>query len=284
MQKTNLGNTGLEVSRIIFGGIIVMNETSEDSAKYVEYAINKGVNYFDVAPGYENAQEMLGPALAPYRKEVYLACKSSERSGEKVKEDLNRSLELLQTDYFDVYQLHGLVTQEEVDLTFVRGGPMEVLLKAKEEGIIKNLGFSAHNEEIAIQAMAYYDFQTALFPINWALLLQKDFGSRLLSICKYKNMGVLAIKSLVERNWRTEEERKRYPKSWCKPIYDEEWAIAALKYTLSKGVDAIVPPGDFENFQFVVERIEDLLSNPLNENDLALLQGKLSQVEGELIF
>ena len=284
MQKINLGNTGLEISRVVFGGIIVMNETAEDSARYVEYAINKGVNYFDVAPGYENAESMLGPALAPYRKDVYLACKSVERSSEKIKADLDRSLKLLQTDYFDVYQLHALATQEDLDLVFAKGGALEVLLKAKEEGIIRNLGFSAHDEDIAIQAMAYYDFKTALFPVNWALLLQKDFGRRLLSICKYKNMGILAMKSLIERNWRSEEENKRYPKSWCKPIYDEEWAMAALKYALATGADTLVPPGNFENFKFVVERIDELLANPLNDQDLALLQGKLAQVEGELIF
>ena len=75
MEKRTLGNTGENISIIGFGGIIVMNETKKNSASFVSKAIERGINYFDVAPGYGNAQEMLGPALKKYRKNIFLACK-----------------------------------------------------------------------------------------------------------------------------------------------------------------------------------------------------------------
>ena len=284
MKKNALGKTGLEISTVIFGGIITTNETPEDCSKYVAYAIEKGVNYFDVAPSYGNAQTMLSPALAPYRNKVYLACKSTVRDA-GIKDELYGSLRTLKTDYFDVYQLHSLSSQEDLDTAFSKDGAMEVLIRAKEDGYIKNIGFSAHNEDIAIQALAYYDFASVMFPINWALNMDKGFGNRLLAVCNYRNIGVLAIKSLAHRVWTNDEENKRFPKSWCKTIYDNDsLSKAAIKYALSKKVDGIIPPGNFEQFSYIVEHIEECLNNPLDEDDMKVLQNELEIVNGRHFF
>ncbi|MDD4097126.1 MAG: aldo/keto reductase, partial [Oscillospiraceae bacterium] len=112
MELRRLGRTGLSISPVIFGGIIEMNETPETAAHYVDFAIEAGVNYYDVAPAYGDAQERLGPALKKYRNDIYLACKTGKRDAEGAKQELLQSLELLQTDHFDVYQLHALLTQE----------------------------------------------------------------------------------------------------------------------------------------------------------------------------
>jgi len=106
MLYRSLGKTGMQASNVIFGGIVVMNATEEESACWIKEAVDQGVNYFDVAPSYGNAEAMLGPALELYRKDVYLACKTTQRKGEEAKRELDRSLELLRTDHFDVFQLH----------------------------------------------------------------------------------------------------------------------------------------------------------------------------------
>ena len=274
----------MEISAVIFGGIIVGGETAEDCMRYVSYAVDKGVNYFDVAPSYGNAQEMLSPALAPYRKNVYLACKSTVRNS-GIKDELYNSLKVLKTDYFDVYQLHGLSKQSDVDEIFAKNGAMEVLIRAKEEGHIRNIGITAHNEDIAIQALAYYDFATVMFPVNWALNMDKGFGDRLINICKYHNKGILAIKVLAHRLWTDESENKRFPKSWCKTIYDNDaLAKAAIKYTLSKGAHAVAPPGNFEQFAYVVEHIDKCADNPINDGDMKILTGELENLKGRHIF
>ncbi|MCL2773975.1 MAG: aldo/keto reductase [Oscillospiraceae bacterium] len=284
MKKNILGKTGIEASAVIFGGIVTTGETPEDCARYVAYAVDKGVNYFDVAPSYGNAQEMLSPALAPYRKDAYLACKSTVRNS-AIKYELYNSLKVLKTDYFDVYQLHGLSSQEDIDAVFSKNGAMEVLIRAKEDGYIRNIGISAHSEDIAIQALAYYDFATVLFPINWALNIDKGFGDRLINICKYQNKGILAIKTLAHRLWADENENRRFPKSWCKTIYDNDaLAKAAIKYTLAKGAHAIVPPGNFEQFSYIVEHIDEFIDNPLNDGDMKILNGELENVRGHHIF
>ena len=192
---------------------------------------------------------------------------------------------MLKTDYFDVYQLHGLSTQEDIDAVFAKNGAMEVLIQAKEDGYIRNIGISAHSEDIAVQVLAYYDFATVLFPVNWALNMDKEFGDRLINICKYHNKGILAIKTLAHRLWADENENKRFPKSWCKTIYDNEaLAKAAIKYTLSKGAHAVVPPGNFEQFSYVVEHIDECVDNPLNDDDMKILNSELENVRERHIF
>ena len=120
----------------------------------VRQAYEAGVNYYDVAPTYGDAQQRLSPALEPFRKNVFLACKTAERSRQGSEKELNESLRLLRTDYLDLYQLHALTSKEDLDKAFGPDGAMETFLKAKKEGKVRYLGFSAHSVEAALAAMA----------------------------------------------------------------------------------------------------------------------------------
>ena len=284
MKKNRLGKTGMEISAVSFGGIVCTDEQPRDCEKFVSYAIEHGVNYFDVAPGYGNAQEKLGPALITYRKDIYLGCKSMVRSAD-VEAELHRSLKLLQTDYFDLYMLHELNTRDDVETAFGPGGAMEVIIRAKEKGLIRHIGVTTHSENAAIQALAYFDFETVMFPVNWALSIDRGYGDKLINICKYRDLGLLAIKALAHRAFINESEQKKEPKAWIKTIYDnDELAVAALKYTLSKGACTLIPPGNFTQFSFAVEHIEECLENPLTDNDRGLLEKELKLIEGRHIF
>jgi len=215
---------------------------------------------------------------------VYLGCKSMVRDA-GIEAELNNSLRTLKTDYFDLYQLHELTSKDDVETVFSARGAMEVLLRAKESGLIRHIGLTAHSEDAAILALANYDFETVMFPINWALNMGKGFGDRLIAICKDRNLGLLGIKALAHRKLHDENENKREPKSWVKTIYNnDKFRLAAIKYAFSKGVDSIVPPGNFEQFSFAVDHIEECLTNPLTDNDRRLLEGELELIEGRHIF
>ena len=282
MQKTMLGNTGMEISRVVFGGIIVMDETQNDADRFVSYAIDKGVNYFDVAPSYGNAEERLGPALKPYRNNVFLACKTTERTAEKARKELEESLKRLHTDYFDVYQLHAMGAIEDL-FVFEENGAMQVLIQAQKEGLIRKIGITAHNEDIALEAFSQFDFSTVMFPVNWALGLGKNMGKRLEEYCIENHTGFFGMKTLVHRNWYEDEERV-YPKSWCKTIFNnDKLGVNALKYTMSCHVNAVVPPGNFEQFCFVESHLEDCINNPLNNDDIAYLKSMLPD-DSDYIF
>ncbi|MDR1542016.1 MAG: aldo/keto reductase [Clostridiales bacterium] len=284
MKKRKLGNTGMEISPVIFGGIICMNETPEDSKRFVSYALENGVNYFDVAPSYADAEIKLGPALEPYRKDVFLACKTGRRDEAGGKKEFESSLRQLRTDFFDNYQLHALSSLSEVDEAFSSSGIMPYLIQMKEKGYARHLGITAHNEDAAIEALNRYPFETVLFPVNWALNLKTGFGDRLSMICASRNVGFLAIKALAHRSW-DEGEARRYPKSWCKTIYDNDaLSVAALKFSLSKGAIAIDPPGNFEQFQFTVEHIAECMENPFSDEDLKLLKQEFEPIKERMIF
>ena len=297
MQYVDFGRTGMNVSAVSYGGIVSAGkfdgvhcpqDDQPSSDRYVAWAIEKGVNYFDVAPSYGNAQEQLGDSLRPYRKDVYLACKTLARDRVGAETELTESMRLLHTDYFDVYQMHAVNSMESVEAVFAPGGTMELLQELKQKGVIRNIGFSSHNENAALEMIRRFDFDSVLFPFNWFMNMAHGMGSRLIETAKQRNMGVLCMKSMIESKWDSREQRfaSRFPKSWCKPIdvEDEAFGMAAMKYALSLGVDTLIPPGNFASFAFVVDHIEECLTNPLNDADRALLAAKLETVRGKEFF
>lgn len=312
VDKILLGKTNLLISRVVYGGIVSTNEKQEDSNNYVSYAIDRGINYFDVAPAYGDAEDKLGQSLIPYRKNIILACKTAERTKDLAIKQIANSFEKLHTDYFDVFQLHALTTFDDLEQAFSGNGVMNYLDKAKKEGIIRNIGFSAHNEEVALKALTMYDFDTVLYPINWALGNGKSMGKDLSKEALKRNMGLLALKSLALRHWK-ENEEKSFPKCWYKPIpvsfnmieketpqegdlsnyksngssneySDNDFAKIALKYTLAQGVHTIVPPGYFSYMKFVLDNIGECISNPLTENDQKIIEHEIQNIKSELIF
>ena len=297
MKYRKFGNTGISISAVSYGGIVsagnfggasVPEDGQSGSDHYVAWAIERGVNYFDVAPAYGDAQLQLGNSLRPYRNQIHLACKTGQRTRKLAEQELHESLRLLHTDHFDVYQLHAVSSMEDVEAAFAPGGVMELMRDLKQNGLAKNIGFSAHDEDAALRMLELYDFDSVLFPFNWFMNMEHGMGNRLLKAAKARGMGVLCMKAFIERKWENKEEQyaSRFPKSWCKPIdtEDVDFGVRAMKYALSLGVDTLIPPGNFASFSFAVDHIDECLENPLNENDRAWLTEKLNDVRGKEFF
>lgn len=247
MEKRLLGRTGEALSVVGFGGIVVMKETPESAARLVARAIDRGINYFDVAPSYGNgeAEERLGPALEPYRNSVFLACKTGKRDREGAWAELQQSLKRLRTDHFDLYQLHAVSKPEEVAQILAPGGALEAFVQAREQGLVRYLGFSAHSEEAAVALMDAFDFASVLFPCNWVCWYQGKFGPRIVEKAQEKGVGRLALKALAKRPW-AEGETRKWPKCWYAPVDTYEEAVLALRFTLSLPITAAVSPSHAE--------------------------------------
>jgi len=242
LPRRVLGKTGEKLSVIGFGAIMLNDNPQDCANELVAKAYELGVNYYDVAPNYGNAQEKLGPALKPYRKNCFLACKTHERGAEGAQRTLEDSLKKLETDYFDLYQLHALSSVDQVNQAFGPGGAMETVVKAKKEGKIKHVGFSAHSVEAALLAMNNYDFDSILFPINFTCWHTGDFGPQVYAEAEKRGMGILALKAMALTP--LEQGEQKFDKNvWYRPIQDEEIMRMALKFTLSKNITAAVPPG-----------------------------------------
>jgi aryl-alcohol dehydrogenase-like predicted oxidoreductase len=272
MERRILGRTGRELSLIGLGGVVFVSLDQEESNALVAESIERGVNYFDVAPSYGTAQETeikLGDALRDKRENVFVACKTGDRTADGARMELERSLRHLQTDWFDLYQLHAITTVAEVEQAFAAGGAMETILEAQKEGKIRHIGFSAHSEEAAIRAMELYPFDSALFPVNFVTWQEGRFGSRIMSKAQEIGTARLALKAMARTNWKPDVSRP-YPHCWYEPLDDPHIAELALRYTLSQPITAAVPPGDPRLFRMALEFAERFA--PITDSERAELQ------------
>jgi predicted aldo/keto reductase-like oxidoreductase len=269
MEKRKLGKTGESLSIVGFGGIVVMDVTPEQASQNVATAIERGINYFDVAPSYGNAEERLGPALEPYRNDVFLACKTGKRTAEEAEKELHQSLKNLRTDHFDLYQLHAVTTAEDVETILGSGGALETFIKARQQGLVRFLGFSAHSEEAAVALIDAFDFDTILFPFNWTCWHKGNFGPKALARAKEAGMGILALKTLAKRRWK-EGEQRRWSKAWYAPVDTYEEASLAVRFTLSKPITAGTSPGHMELLTWMCDAADQFMPlTPQEDADLA---------------
>jgi aryl-alcohol dehydrogenase-like predicted oxidoreductase len=266
----------IRLSIVGLGGMLLVGMEQNAVNNIVGEAIGRGINYFDVAPFYGNgeAEQKMGIALSSHRDRIFLACKTMERTAEGAKTELEQSLRHLRTDHFDLYQFHCLSGMEEVDEIFAPGGAMETFQRARKQGKIRYIGFSAHSVDAALAMLERHQFDSVLFPVNFICYARGNFGPQIMA--KAKEMGVarLAIKSMAHGPWRKSDKRN-YPNCWYRPIEDKNMARQALRFTLSEGVTAAVTPGDERLFRMALELAHDLppLSEAEREQLLASTKG-----------
>ena len=249
IPKRKLGKTGEELSIIGFAGIVVMENSPSFASNIVAEAVDRGINYFDVAPTYGDAQERLGAALEPYRKNVFLACKEEDWTKDGYAKLLDQSLRLLRTDHVDLYQFHVLSKMADLDQIFGPSGAMETFEAAKKAGKVRFMGFSAHSVEVALSAMDRYAFDTILFPVNFVSFPRRILGRRCWR-ARQKGMGIMALKGMAKTTWPDSEKGNHpHPKCWYEPAAFPEEAALGLRWTLSQPITAAIPPGDERYFR-----------------------------------
>ena len=242
-----LGRTGHHSSVITLGGMTISGESQEDVNQLMDEALAAGVNHIDAAPSYGDCEVLFGKALAGRREQVFIGCKTGKRDRIGATEELHRSLERLQTDHIDLYQMHGLDDPEDRKQALGPGGALEAFQEARAEGLIRFLGITGHNPDNLLAALDEFDFDTVMFPINF-ILQYHGFGTELLQEANRRGLGVLGIKPIAERR-RQEGEPKRYPKCWYKPLNTNEEISLAIWYALAQPVTTIVPSASMRLFR-----------------------------------
>ena len=242
LPMRELGKTGEKVSIVGFGGIALRNNGQEFANELISAAYDRGIRYFDIAPAYGDSQELMGPALEKYRKSTFLACKTGKRDSKGAELELHESLKFLRTDFFDLYQFHALQKMEDLDKIFGPDGAIEPVLKAQKEGKVRFIGFSAHNEAVALKAMDMFEFDSILYPINCVCWHNGNFGPAVLEKARSKNMGIMAIKAIAKN--RVSRDQKPYPNMWYAPYEDDKHIEECLRFTLSKDITGTVHAGD----------------------------------------
>jgi aryl-alcohol dehydrogenase-like predicted oxidoreductase len=274
MPRRLLGRTGARVSIVGFPGLaLVQEEYDQDRCtKALHDAFAKGVNYYDVAPAYGKGkcETRMGIGLQGLdRSKYFLACKTKMRDKDGARQELETSLKLLKTDHFDLYQMHHIRSVDEVKTALGKGGAVETFLKAKEEGLIKHIGFSAHTTKGALEIMKGFRFETAMFPINFVELYNRGFGKDVLDLANEQGVAVLAIKPMLYGRWPDLAKRTR--KWWYRSVEEPHDVDLAWRFTLSrKGVVAGIPVSYLDLTEKAIEAARNY--RPATEAELAELK------------
>jgi predicted aldo/keto reductase-like oxidoreductase len=282
MPMRMLGKTGMKVSVVGYPGFALREEPQENCTASVEQAVKRGVNYFDVAPAYGKdgeCEKKLGVALQGIgRKKYYLACKTKARDKEGCRKELERSLQRLKTDYFDVYQLHHLVQPADVEKALGPGGAIEAMLEAKKEGKVRHIGFTAHGEVAATLALLRFPFETVMFPLNYVEYFTRNMGKEVLTVARERGVGMLAMKAMHAGAPVKGEQVKH--KWWYRTLEEPDQIEMAFRFSLSlPGVAAGFSPSFLE----LVEKsiTAGYAYKPISEEETKKLQ-KMAEGQGSI--
>ncbi len=199
MQYRELGKTGKKVSILGLGGEASVEDSNnpEKAEQIINQALDGGVNYVDTAPVYGSggSEQNIGRVMAYRREEVFLASKTHERSYDGTMRLFEESLNRLQTDYLDLYQIHNLRLPGEVGEIFEKNGAVKALENLKDQGVIKHIGVTGHKDPLVLrQAIENYDFDCVLMALNAADPHRQSFKDGVLDLALEKKMGIIAMK------------------------------------------------------------------------------------------
>lgn len=270
MEKRRFGRTGHMSTVAIFGAAAFWEIEQPDADRVMEMVIEAGVNHIDVAPSYGQAEQRIGPWMPRERERFFLGCKTMERTREGAWGEMQRSLRLLRTDYFDLYQLHAVNSMEELDACTMAGGALEALLEARKQGLIRHIGITGHGIDspaIYIEALKRFDFDSVLFPLNFVQMSIPDFrksAEALIAECKAKDVGTMAIKTTTKGPWG---EKQKTATTWYEPFDRMEEIQQAVNFALSYEVTGLCTAGDTKVLPMVLTACQNYsqLSQPERE-------------------
>jgi predicted aldo/keto reductase-like oxidoreductase len=197
-----LGKTGRAVTLFGLGGEGVLRTWGQDkeAARVITRALDQGVTYCDTAPAYAGSLDYYGATLGERRQQIFLASKTHDRTRSGSLKLLEQSLRRARTDHLDLWQLHDLRTDDDLDEIFAKGGALEALVQAKAEGRVKHLGITGHHDPaILLEAMRRFDFDTVLVALNAADVHRMPFISTVVAEAAKRGMGVIAMKTCAQK-------------------------------------------------------------------------------------
>ena len=280
MEKRKFGQTGHQSSVAILGGFAFSQCTQEETDELMEKVLDVGVNHIDVAPTYGHAEERLGPWLARERERFFLGCKTMERTKDGAAKELRESLERLQTDHFDLYQIHAITKGEELEAALGPNGALEAIQEAQSEGLTRFIGITGHGvkaPELFLTALERFDFDSVLFPINYVQYGDAKYWEdteNLLELCQEREVGTMIIKSITKGPWG---EKPHTHITWYEPFTEPDRIQEGVNFALSQNVTGICTAGDPQLLPKVLQACENF--RPLNEQEQEALLKKGAQYE-----
>ncbi len=235
LTQIPFGRTGHLSSRILFGAAAFYDVTQAEADRTLALLPEFGINHIDVAASYGQAEVRLGPWLKQHRREYFLATKTEQRTRQAAWEELQRSLDRLQTDSVDLWQIHNLSDPHEWEVALGPGGALEAFVEARQQKLIRFIGITGHGVNIAAmhrRALERFDFDSVLLPCNYMQnqvpAYAADFDA-LLAVCRERKVAVQTIKSIARNHWG---EQPHTQATWYEPLWEQADIDNAVHWVL----------------------------------------------------
>ena len=297
MPTRNLGKTGYKVGIFSLGGQAALERANnfDVAVPIIERALDLGVNYIDTSSIYGGderwSEQYVGKVMAHRRNEAFLATKTKERTRDGSMRMIEKSLQLLQTDHVDLWQLHDVGVQANVDEIFAKGGAMEALLEMQEQKVVRHLGITGHfRPDARIECIQRHPFDTILMAMNAADPHHYSFNEQLLPLAVERQMGIIGMKipgrGRILSTWTPpplEQQKHSWEGMVLAPTPGTLSMREALYYTLSRPVSTVIIGCDTiaqleENVQLSRE------FTPLSDKQVAELVARAEPVSKQSLF
>ena len=277
METRRFGRSGHMSTVAIFGAAAFWEIEQRETDKVIEMVIEAGVNHIDVASSYGQAEQRIGPWMPRERQRFFLGCKTMERTRKGAWDEMQRSLKLLQTDTFDLYQLHAITSMEELDACTMTGGALEALVEARKQGLIRHIGITGHgidSPEIFIEALRRFEFDSVLFPLNFVQMSIPEFRKNvetLIATCQDQDVGTMIIKTVTKGPWG---DKPKTATTWYEPFDQMEEIQQAVNFALSYEVTGLCTAGDIKVLPMVLKACQNFTRMNQSQREAMIQSGQ----------
>ncbi len=292
MPTRNLGRTGYRVGVFSLGGqaAIERADNADVAVPLIERAIDLGVNYVDTSARYGGVQERwseryIGEVMKRRRGEVFLASKTHDRSRDGSLRLLERSLELLHTDHLDLWQIHNLAQQEQIDQIFAADGAVKALHEMREQKVVRHIGVTGHADpEVLAEALRRSAFDSILLALNAADRHHLSFANQLLPMAVEREMAIVGMKiparGMILSSWTPPSDPgSRFADTRPGTLAMRE----AMRYVLSLPVSTVIVGCD--SIAQLEENVQIARTfTPMSASQMALLEERTQPVHRQALF
>lgn len=273
IKQSPFGRTGHNSSRVLLGAAAFWDVPQGEADAAIELALARGVNHVDVAASYGGAELRVGDWIRRHGKPFFLATKTEERTAVKAREELERSLDKLNVNQVDLWQLHNLTDPQEWETALGPGGALEAAIRAREEGLVRFIGITGHGVQVARmhrEALERFDFDSVLLPFSFVMAqneqYRRDF-TELVQLCRSWNTAVQTIKSIVQSPWGDHPQDRN---TWYRPLEAQGDIDLAVHWVLGHEGLFLNSAGDTQLLPRVLDAAERFTSQPADEQMQAL--------------
>ena len=262
------GQTGHQSTRTIFGAAALSRVTQDDADRAMTIVREYGVNHLDVAASYGEAELRLGPWMARYRDDYFLATKTGQRTYREARDEIQRSLERLQTDRIDLIQLHNLAQEDEWQTALGPGGALEAAIEARDAGLVRFIGVTGHGLGIAAmhrRSLERFPFDSVLLPYSYILMQNPQYAAdftALADLCRERGVAMQTIKAITRAPW---EERPEGAPTWYEPLREEADIALAAGWVLGNPDVFLNTAGDITLLPKILDTASRLGARPSDE-------------------